>query len=374
MGDKQTQKAGDNVVQMQIAEAHVTVDFSESRVREICTEVAKKVIADNSYEANELALKRIDRFTDLVLPRIQRLEKDFSSFADPAFQVLLRNAQKTAACTDSDADYELLSELLVRRIEKKDERKVKASIAKAVEIVDQIDGDALCALTVYYIINSLIVVFDSIDEGIKKLDELFSSVLYIDLPTGTNWIEHLDVLNTIRIGRFSSFKKLEDYYFEVLNGYSCVGIKYGSDEYQKALELLQKVHLPVAILKEHELLDGYVRLPVSLKERIKYIACIIPVANSPSNLKITLTQKLTQEQIEILGQIWDLYSTDATQTEIVKKAFIKKLSSFQSIEKVCLWWNNLKTYFDITSVGKVLAHANAQRCHKDVPSFDEEDK
>ena len=87
---RQSQTAGDNAQQIQTQTVYIANGISEQRVREICSEVAARAIADNSLEASNVAMQRIERFVDLLLPRMQRIEKDFVSFADPAFQVLLR--------------------------------------------------------------------------------------------------------------------------------------------------------------------------------------------------------------------------------------------------------------------------------------------
>ena len=34
------------------------------------------------------------------------------------------------------------------------------------------------------------------------------------------------------------------------------------------------------------------------------------------------------------------------------------------------WWDTIGNSIQVTSVGKVLAHSNAQRCDKNLPSLD----
>ncbi len=61
------------------------------------------------------------------------------------FQLLLVEAQKAAASTERVADYDLLSELLIHRFEKGENRVMRAGISRAVEIVDKISDDAMLA-------------------------------------------------------------------------------------------------------------------------------------------------------------------------------------------------------------------------------------
>ena len=67
------------------------------------------------------------------------------SFSDPAFQRLLVKAEQEAAASEREADYDLLTELLVYHVQKGDNRKNRAGVLKATEIVDLIDNTALCA-------------------------------------------------------------------------------------------------------------------------------------------------------------------------------------------------------------------------------------
>ena len=91
--------------------------------------------------AYELAIKRVSMFEELLMNKLQKVDVMLEAFRDPSFQFLLVEAQKRAAASDREVDLEMLTELLVHRVEKKDDRKIKASISRAVEIVDQIDDD-----------------------------------------------------------------------------------------------------------------------------------------------------------------------------------------------------------------------------------------
>lgn len=365
--DKQIQKAGDNSSQYQAQVVNVTNNYvmgiDEHRVKEICSELAVDIAKSYTAEATEKAVERIENYTTTLIPRLEKIENDFRSLSDPSFQFLLQSSQKTAACTDREADYEMLAELLVHRVEKGNDRKAKASIAKAVEIVDQIDDDALCALTVVYAIDQWSPVSGNITSGLLILEDLFSSLLYMDLPNEYKWVYHLDLLNTVRASSLGSFKKFEDYYSERLNGYVCVGIKKDSDIYEKVLDLLKQVNMPQSLLEDNELLPGYVRLKTRGKLYLEDMTYeeFIPM------LAVSVPIKVNAQQIDILKEIWELYSNDQTLMSQVKKNFVKKLDEFPSLKTVKDWWNKLPHSFRITPIGEVLAHANAQRYNKKVP-------
>ena len=368
MSDKQLQKAGDNSQQIQADNVYIVNGISEQRVREICSEVAVKAIADNSNEANEIAMKRIDSFTDLLLPRIQSIEKTFQSFSDPSFQVLLRKAQLTVACSSRDSDYKILTELLTHRINNKKDIKKKASISKAIEIIDQIDDDSLCALTLIHAIDSFLPITGNILEGIKILSDLYERIGYVDLPKNNLWIDNLSILGCINVSPFFVQNNLGEQFFDRLNGYTCVGIKKEEENYQKVIELLNKHRISHNILIDHELNDGYVRLCVPQKQQIEelYSTEIFNINGVLQRINV----KITEEKKSCLNQIFDLYSKDTLIAKKVKEKFIELLKSYKSIKEIIEWRNKIGTSFNLSSIGKVIAHANAKKIDTTLPDLD----
>ncbi len=364
MESKQIQKSGDGSQQVQMNNTTIIMGIDEKRVREVCSEMAVETIKQCTQEASDTAIARIDKFTTDLIPRIERIEKNFKCFSEPSFQFELRNAQKVAACTDRNDDYELLSELLVHRIEKGEERRIKASISKAIEIVDQIDDDALCALTILHAINSWTPKTGNITTGMRLMNDLFSSICYRDLPEGLEWANHLDMLNAARVSSIGTFKKFEDFYSDVLDGYSAAGIKKESEEYQKSIEILNEANLPVTLLVEHELNKEYVRLNVRNNRGIEDI--LLPFIVLPETFEL---RNPNQGEIDALNKVWGLYSTDVKAKNSTKQAFIEKWDSFDALKTVRLWWNALPHSITITPIGTVLAHANAQRHNPNVPNL-----
>lgn len=368
MRDKQLQKAHDNSLQMQAQTVYVSNGISEERVREICSEVAVKAIADNTIEAGDVAMERIERFVDLLLPRIQRIEKDFESFSDPVFQILLRKAQLSAACTEKECDYNILSELLAHRINHKDDIKKKASIIKAVEIIDQIDNDSLCALTMYHAICTFVPTSGNIVEGIKKLSELYEKINPNLLPKDNMWMDNLSILGAINIFPFSNVQKYEEAITKNLDGYVCAGIKKDSEEYLKSIELLNMYNMDTAILVENTLLEGYMRLALYQKSAIEDLVFErSKIVNDQSQM---VDQPLSREQKKCLYDIFDLYSKDEQLKAAVNKNFSTLLNSFEPLATTIRWWNSLSSNFRITSIGRVIAHANAKRIDDSLPNLD----
>lgn len=152
---KQIQKAGDGSHQVQMVNPTLNVGITEERAREIFSEMNAIARQNYTQDAYELAMKRVGMFEELLMNKVEQVDGMLEAFRDPSFQFLLVEAQKRAAASDRECDFEMLTELLAHRVEKNSDRKAKASISKAVEIVDQIDDDALCGLTLVYAINNL---------------------------------------------------------------------------------------------------------------------------------------------------------------------------------------------------------------------------
>ena len=135
------QKAGNNSLQLQVQNLNLGID--EKRAREICREQFEVAKRDYTEEAVQIANGRISQFEDRLIPRLQRLENGLASLASPEFQMLLGRAQRAAAATDQEKDYDVLTELLAARVEHGHRRETRAGIKRAVEIVDEVSDEAL---------------------------------------------------------------------------------------------------------------------------------------------------------------------------------------------------------------------------------------
>lgn len=362
MENKQIQKAGDGSQQVQAGTINVYNGITEARAREIFFEM--NAIARQSYtqEAYDLALKRVSMFEGLLMQKIEEVDGLLEAFGDPSFQFLLTEAQKRAAASDRDTDIEMLTELLVHRVEKKSERKIKASISKAVEIVDQVDDDALCALTLLYVLNVYAPVSGEITQGLSVLNNLWKSVCYIELPTDDEWAQHLDILDAVRVSSVGTFKKIRDIFAEKFSGYVCVGILKESDNFRTALELLKEVNFSHQILIDNELMDGYVR--INAKSKADFINCSVTEFDSCG--KSICERKMSDIEIETINKIFDLYDQDLSKKEQAKNEFIKIWDSYEYLFKVASWWDSLPHSLSITPIGAVLARANAKRYNKEI--------
>lgn len=368
MSDRQQQKAGDNSQQFQVQTMIVNNGIEEKRAREIFQEMFDIARRDLTQEAREIAIERVGKFENDLIPKIEKIEGAINSFADPDFQFALISAHKTAAATERKNDYELLSELLIHRVHKKGNKNSCAGISRAIEIVDDISDDALLGLTVCFAVQQYAPSSGNITEGLSVLDNLFGKIGIQSLPSGMEWLDHLDILDAIRVSTVSSLRKYEEYIQGKIPGYFVGGIKKESEEYIQAIDLLNNNSLPTRILCDHELNQDYVRLEVPSERRIKDIS-LIKSSTTIDGVKIIETP-LTDKQCEVLQTIYKMCANNTQSQQIIKDNFDEKIKEYSNLHIIKDWWNSISSAFQITAVGRVLAHSNAKRIDNSLPDMD----
>lgn len=367
MLSKQNQKGGDGSTNIQADQIIVQQGIDEKRAREIYQEMNLQLKKDYTEEALSVANERVTEFENRLMPKMENVEGALDAFADPSFQLLLVEAQKTAASSERPADYDLLSELLIHRFQKGENRIVRAGISRAVEVVDEISDDALLGLTVIHAVNTFFPATGDIHQGLDKLDELFGKIFYGQLPTGGDWLDHLDILDAVRLSSFGEMKKIEHYYPEQLSGYVDAGIRKKSENFTKAMDILYDNALPQNILVDHVFNSDFVRISISAKQRIDSITLTQQINHGGQIIHRPVA--LIEKQKIALNSIHDLYDSSVNiknkNTRLLMESWDKK----PNLNALKCWWNNLNVSIQITSVGKALAHSNAQRCYNGLPQL-----
>ena len=366
----QVQKAGAGASQFQVGVLNVGID--EKRAREICDEKISDAIRDLTGEAFEVAKARVEDFVTMALAKIQQQKADMSSFADPKFQREIAKAQSSAASSDRKSDIEMLSELLVARMDGKLQRKTHTGISRAIEIVSDVDDDELRALTVVFAFGNFRPVPRlgvKLNKGLAALDDFYAKIDVQSLPTGKGWMENLNMLDAIILTPSENFKKVVEYHAEIMDGYVCVGIEKGSPDFIKAQQILAKVALPIDILVCNELLPGYVRLPFVKQAESAELPLFQSVCGGAGGKTIEIQIKPTAAQIAAMKEVLALYKNDSQLKKQVMKAFETEWQKYPSLAVVQKWIDGLKKSFDVTKVGRALAYTNARRCAPSLPAL-----
>ena len=367
--DGDVQSNGDlnigNNIEKQEINIQVNNGISEQRLREVIHAEIELELKNQQILAEDKAREKLLKFSEYVLPKLVKAEM-IDAFSDPTIQMFYRETQKTAICSERELDYSVLSELLVYRINNQGNFEKKASITKAVEIVDKISDDALITLTIKYC-QTFLPASGNISEGLNDLEEMYKNILKnFTLPENQNWIDNVEILGVVRIESLSNMLNLEDIYYNSLSGYVSKGIDKDSELYKETINKLQSNNLPIDILVNHELNPNYVRLNIVNKDSIRNII-IRTIGNCPNEKSI---KTLTDKQIQILEEIYESYANDKTKEKEIKDIFVKKLNSYPNISKVLEWWNsNTEPAMILNSTGRVLAHTNAKRLYDEIPDM-----
>lgn len=345
----QEQVAGDNSTQNQVVgtqnNTYVTVNGVSipdiaTFTTTVSTQVTQQALSLCTQVAYDVACKKMSEFESVWLPRVQHMEKAIDNFADPKFQFMLRDANITAAKSTRTEDLNMLSELLACHIEKGNDIKIDAGINRAIGIVNEVDLDSLCALTIVLAILSVVPTDGNVDVGLSVLNDLYSKLLCCNLPEGDAWIDNLNVVGAINI-QSGNFNKLDKIISTRLDGYMCVGIKTETAEYEQAIKILNENKISEGALIHNVFLSDYVRLNIS----------------DISSLKPELKP------------IVDLYSKDNALFKQVQTEFMNKWDSYDILRIVRGWFDKIPMFFRINSVGKALAQTNAKRCYPSFPDL-----
>lgn len=347
---KQEQHAGDSSNQYQINQVTINKGLTENQATKVFQDLIPVVLSSYKDMAARIAEEHINQFKNKLLPRIEKVEGAFENFKDPAFQMQLRRAQMSAAVSDQESDLDMLSQLMINHIEAKGDRNKKLGIKKAIEIIGEIDNQALLALTVLYVFLCLIPIEDDVNSGLNTLEELYSKILYQELPKNNTWIEHLEILNTIKIYQYDSNVKINDICTSMLEGYAAAGIKKGSANFNIACNFLHSVGMDTDVFITNPLLEGYLLLPVVNKNELENL----------SLNKYDKKGQLSSKEIKVLHQIFDLYDNGEGKEKAIKN-FIELWDEHPNLKRIHDWTDKIPFRIDLNIVGAILSTTNIIR-------------
>lgn len=394
--NKSEQTAGDNSTQVQAGTVNNyynttnIVGIDETRARDICKEEYAIAKANWTHEAQGIVQERVMALEDKIMPKMKQHDETLRIFGDPAFQLVIRKAQMSAASSGEERDLDMLSELIVHRAEQNGNRERTLGITKAIEIIDQIPESSLVGLSIFYAINRYVSEAFDIHIQLRTLDDLYKQILCgVNLPIGNQWIENLDVLSAIRIGSsgIESFKKMEEFLSNKLK-HLPIGIEWKSKEYNEILLELgavglndpkekievsneqnrgntNTVNLTLPLFKEHPLREGFLLCTCS-PELFSEGNTIIATGNNGSQ---ELQIPLNQEQFLAFKHLSEITYKDGRNIDSLKTNLIKEWDKFENLRNVRIWWNQLPMPFTITPIGVAIANAYIRTKYPTIPSM-----
>ncbi|MGR2751499.1 LPO_1073/Vpar_1526 family protein [Agromyces arachidis] len=338
----QGQNAGDNAVQIQV-HGDLQMGITEERAREIAWEQARSVVDEFAAESAAIIEARLVDFDRRSIDALSQ-EALLGSFADPAFVRAYRKAQEGAASSERPDDYDLLSAMLVERAKNPSNRPIRTAVERAVEVVDRIDDLALRALTVLVAVQTYTPSTGWIMAGLDVMDGLMQKLLDGPLPDGAEWIDHLDLLDALRVNPIGSLKGFDEYYSKQTIGYVAPGVAaeeaparltgdFGTAEWGN-------------LIVDHELKPGFVRAAFVSEGKMREI---LGRPEIPSDL--------AEAYISEAKSVFGLGEVDP----IALEAFGRSVRDRPSLGRVADWYNAIPQGIQTTAVGRTLARANAYR-------------
>lgn len=353
MLEKQRQQAGDNSTQTIIETQVVLHGIDEARATEIARNQAQIAIRER-FESESIAVanNRISRFDQKIIAKLAAQEM-LDIFGDPSFLSVFQKAQISAAQTDTESDYEILSGLLSERA-KRDTRKIRASVAKAVELIDLIDEEALTALTAFWVLANIVPVSGVPEHGLGALEEVYTPFIVDDLVPGTGWLAHLDSLNVVRHEIGSGLRTFSEFISSRCAGYVTSG--FNLEEKEEISQDLRsvfdnKLDPGLELLSPHQYRPGYWRLPFKDKEGANQ-------AYMDTLCTLNLNEVAGHE--DALRKITDRIGEPNSDCVIL---FQEEYRRQKHISKAELWWDQINSGVTITPIGKAIAYVNAKRFH-----------
>lgn len=366
---KQSQNAGDNSTQMQagtINNYYTTVTgIDEARARMICQEEYAIARQNWTSEATVIADDRVHQLEDKLMPKLIAYDNTLKIFTDPDFQFTLRQAQISAASSERESDYEMLSELLLHRAEQGDNRERRLGIRKAIEVVNQITDEALMGLTMVYAVSYFCPESDDVNNGLSVLNKIYGRIISNQqLPIGQNWMEHLDLLSAVRMGteKINAFKKLEEFIPSQLSKYLVSGAEIDSESLNSIKKDFEQCGIPATCFIPHPFKPNYVMIDVPAD--VEDIVIIRTLADGN-----VLKKPLNKEQQRVMSNAIAILRKDESANPSMRDKLMEEWDKYPNLKMVREWWDILPCSFTITPVGTALANAYAHSKDSSVPSL-----
>ena len=371
MSDKNIKKqvSGDFALQIQsdsfnqrINNINIINGVTKAEVLNLIKDSRKETIAEAKEIAKEITCERITIFTNKFCSELDDIKSYLNIFKKPEVCTFLSECCISAAQTDQDSDYDILSKLLIERIKNDGDKFTCCSLKYAVKTIPDLDDDSLLSLTLYYCVFYLKTDVLKSSQIFQILDNLYGNILCKNLPEKINWLEQLDILKCIRISQFYIPIRFIDIFEKKYTSLFDVGIKENSENFFKTIQLLKDNNIPLKIFIPHEFNPGYYRLNIASESDID--SKLVFVTNIPE--KVIL---LTLEQKNTLHKIYNLYETDKELRKNISINIENVLNNYPHIKTVIDWMDKIKSNFVMTPIGVMIGNANARIYSKDIQVY-----
>lgn len=379
LNNNTSQQTGDNsnAIQINNLEIHKT-GFTPNEIIDIYNKISEPLYKEWTQNAIQEIHNRLNSFQEKIIERLLKLENAQKAFSDPAFQFLLRDTQKVAGISGEEITYDLLVDLLEKKINEINKKNDNTLYKRAVEIIESIDIDLLSIITTYKLIFSRIPLSFNYKKGIRDLANSFKQLHIDKIQLSNDIVDKLELLNLTRISSISNRTNLYGIIINNCDGYLALGIKKNSEEYLKALELLNSINFSNSILKENEFFPEYVKFSYSsidcLTDYNKYnysfpeknFLCSPDISSNtlPNFINIKYFNKIDQKELKTFQEIINLFSKDTNKINIIREYLIKEMKQYDIFNYVEKIWDLINCNSHFTMLGNFIFDISYKRIMK----------
>ena len=260
-------------------------------------------------------------------------------------------------------------------------------VTRAVEVVEQIDSVALTGMTFLWFVGGIWPSSPEPKAGLAVIEYLAGKLTEGELPTGTTWLQRLDLLNCIhyRPPGLQSLMKWEQIFPNSRPGYVSEGV-LPEDEEAIRSKLDSVVPGLSALLVPHPFLPGRFRVNASKSgELLKSLDTLLTAMGSIHSASAQIQYQVQAQTLQIspvaLQQLQQIAFSASRGTlgnktalqSILLEANVDKISQeavanmvkyvdteLPNLRRVRSWWDNLTGAIEITPLGITIAYSRVR--------------
>lgn len=360
----QKQSAGDNSTLLQANTIYNITGITRSEAKEIFDGEFARRLNEIVEQAKEVATERVTCLENKVLQLFEDKINKFDAFADPAFIYSLKKAQASACISEKETDFDVLSQLLLHRVQHGEDYYKRLGINKAIEVIGHVSDDALRGLSIYYLLSHVRIYNTNLSGLLQELESICTNLLDgKKLPKGNAWIQHLDLLSVVKMGVFgiAKMKKFDEFVKTSMSQFFVSGLPENSDSFANIEQEFKSKSIPLDLFVSHPLKGGFVMLRVN-RENIDELKFVIDTNGAKKKVSLNDEQKKAIiNAVNIMGK--------KETSDNMLSVLLKEWNSHPILRDVRSWWDAIPLGFNLTPVGQALANAYCHGKDSRIPVF-----
>lgn len=269
----------EGVIIQSAGDTNINAGLSTGQMREIV-----ECLADQMPKyvkvAGEIVDQRLAVFKNEIIERFERDENaDREAFADPDFQYLLGEAQKSFARSGEQKTIEILSDLLIERSKVSAKTRKRLSLAKALSVVGDLTEQEIAEVVLAFVIRFVRFLDVKSPMHLAQILKRYTSPFIDNISADRNSYIYLESIGCgkLSMGEVSLFNCLHQHYPDALLEHEKVddiANMIGSENFVKLLTS-----------KIFEVVPGYVRRNIHNFEEYRQCVSQSNIAMSDPQLK-----------------------------------------------------------------------------------------